>query len=141
MTKMKVTGHKIHEALNTWELRRDAIGSRFTGSLHVFPEQKGKVATPVEIANMYADAEKNIASLQTAQLHLNFQVKVDVAGTKVSLAEAVKRYGGAARLESMWKGVIKPKKDRYASYRDTSVTERNKDLIIAESAVTYEDAV
>lgn len=139
--KMKVTGHKLHEAINTWELRRDAIGATFTGSLHVFPEQKGKVATPAEIANRFESADRNIATLQTAQLQLNFQVKVDVAGQKMSLAEAVKRYGGASRVESMWKGVIKPKKDRYAAYHAGSVTERNKDLIVAESAITHEEAV
>lgn len=138
--KMKVTGHKLHEAINTWELRRDAIGSTFTGSLHVFPEQKGKVATPAEVASRFEAADRNIATLQTAQLQLNFSVKVDLVGQKISLAEAVKRYGGAARLEAMWKGVIKPKKDRY-TYATGAPTERNKDMIVAEQAITHDEAV
>lgn len=102
---MKVTGHKLREAIKEWELRRDAAVELFDGSLAKFDDETKE--TPDEVMNNITSAEKAIARLQTVQIAYNLSISVDLGDEKVSLAEAVKRIGGAERTERMWRNAMR----------------------------------
>lgn len=134
---MKVTGYAIREALRRWQLRRDTAESQFTGTLLRFEDEKKP--SPEEIVKLTLEAEIAIARLQLLQTRYNLAVTVTVdgIGSHLTLLECIKRFGGLGRVEKLWKVASTEKSDRYG-YSDRSV--RDKDQIIAQRAVTYEEA-
>ena len=134
---MKVTGYMLREALKAQELRRDTAANAFPGSLKKF-ENETKEA-PTVIVQDFLDAEDAIAKLQIVQARYNLHVQVTVGGTRMPLAEAVKRLGGVSRAEKMWRTATGSAPDRYASFHN--VDERNKDVMVARSTITPADAV
>jgi hypothetical protein len=132
---MKVTGFLLREAIRRWELRRDTAAKQFDEVLTKFPGEEKQ--SPSVIAEAFSKAEASIASLQAAQNRYNLFVLVDVFETKMTLCEAVKRVGGAGRLDKMWRTAVTGKKDPYG--RDN--TTRQADTVYAVRVVSPEDAM
>lgn len=124
---MKVNGYLIREAIKRYELRRDTSAKMFSESLHKFADETK--ATPDEVVAKYRAAEDAVAALQVAQARYNLLIQVNVLDKKMTLMEAVKRIGGAGRLEKMWRDAVSPKSDRY-SYRDDMERDITKERAI-----------
>lgn len=134
---MKVTGYKLREALRRWQLRRDTAAGQFDKSLMAFPgEDKAK---PDDIASAVLVAEQAIASLQTTQTRYNVAVTVHAGEFgKLTLLGCVKRIGGLARVEKMWRGAAGTEKKRASLYE--ALHARDKDQVQAVRTVSYDDA-
>lgn len=114
--QMKVTGYQLREAIKQQTLRRDTTAQAFNGSLKKFPEEKKDA--PSDVMNEFLQAESAVAKLQIAQMRYNLAVQVTVLGETMPLGEAIKRIGGPARAEKMWRSATGPKGDRYFSRED-----------------------
>lgn len=113
---MKVTGYQLREALRQHTSRRHLADSTFKESLWHFPGDE--IVKPAELAEQYENADKAIAHLQSAQQEFNLKTEIKVMGQSMSLAEGIKRVGGAGRLEKMWQTAAGDTgRDRY-SYRE-----------------------
>lgn len=134
---MKTTGYALREAIKQHELRRDTAARAFSGSLKAFPEEKKE--TPVQVVQEFLVAEKAIAKLQVAQTRYNLGVSVDVLGEKMCLEEAIKRIGGPARAEKMWRTAAGPKPDRYGSSHEAD--ERDPTRVFSVVTITPREAV
>jgi len=130
---MKVTGFLLRGAIKRWELRRETMRGLFAGSIHIYGDQEKE--TPMAISEKIREAEFAIAGIQMIQSGYNLRVKVRVGDEDMSLCEAVKRIGGASRLEKMWKDVVIERDDRYDR------TSRNSDLEYAKRAISEKDAL
>lgn len=135
---MKTTGYGLREAIKQQELRRDTAAGAFNGSLKKFPDETKE--TPQAIVETFTKAERALVALQVAQMRYNLLVQVEVSGEKLTLAEAIKRVGGAGRIEKMWKGAIGDTKRN--SYMDPDET-RNLDekIVRAIRTVPAQEAV
>lgn len=120
---MKVTGYQLREAIKQHTLKRDSLASSFNGTLKKFPEEKKEL--PNDVMNDFLTAELAVTKLQVAQMRYNLAVQVTVLGERMTLAEAIKRVGGPARAEKMWRSVNSPKRESY-SYRDDDEMDPNK---------------
>jgi len=104
---MKVTGAMLRDALRRWGLRLESAHKQFDSSLHVFPGREKEVSKPQELVAEMNRAEDAIARLQVAQARYNLAVTVKVGsgpqGRVMTLTEAVKRVGGAGRIEALWR--------------------------------------
>lgn len=101
MALTKVTGYQLRESIKQWELRKDAATKAFPDSLFKFEGETKQ--TPERVAEELRHAEAAIASLQVAQMRYNLAVSLSVQGQEMTLAEAIKRAGGASRNEKLWK--------------------------------------
>lgn len=134
--KMKITGYALREALKQHELRRDTAARTFEGTLKSFPgEVKDK---PQDVVKQFLAAETAIAKLQTSQSKYNLLVMVDANGERMTLEEAIKRIGGEARVEKMWRSAAGPRRDRYGSSNIDDVRDPNQ--IVAITIVTPNEA-
>ena len=133
---MKTTGYALREAIKQHELRRDTAARMFDGSLRKFPNEDKE--HPTKVVEQFLTAERAISKLQTAQMRYNLAVIVDVQGEKLTLAEAIKRIGGEARVEKMWRSAAGPKPDRYGGYRNDD--ERDPSKVIAAATVSPSEA-
>jgi hypothetical protein len=133
---MQVTGFTIREAIKRWEMIRDAASKQWNDSLFVFEKEDN--ISPDDIMKTYTNAERAVASLQTAQARFNIQTKVKVLVEEMTLAEAVKLLGGAGRAEKMWKShATNTGRDRYSS-RDNS---RSKEAEYAKRSISTKDCL
>jgi len=132
---MKIDGYTLQQAVREAKTERDQISQRFTPSLRKFPGEEK--SDPRKLARLFVEVEARIAKLQVAQTLYNMTVKVEVDDKEITLLEAVKRVGGAGRLESMWRSAAAPQKDRYA-YRSEDT--RDKDAVVATPQVPFEEA-
>jgi len=132
-----ITGYLLREAIRRWELRRDTASNQFEDSLTKFPGETKP--DPNGLSAQFAHAEDVIAKLQTAQNRYNLAIEVEVLNGTMTLAEAVKRLGGAGRLEKMWRTAAggSNKKDRYGYQSDT----RQAGEIRAEKTVSVQVAM
>ena len=111
---MEVTGHKLREALNLWELRRDAARKTFEDSLVRFPDED---KDPIKSASALEKAERNIATIQAAQADYNTHVTLTIPTVGgIRLSEAVKLLGGSERIAAMWRNAIEAQGGRRRSY-------------------------
>ena len=133
---MKVDGYKIQHSIRELEARRKVLAAQFTDSITHF-EDENVEQSPEEFMSEYDDSERKIARLQVFQARYNLAVTVEVQGIPCSLHEAVKRVGGAGRIEKMWRSVASPKQDRYAYGPAT----RNKNEIRAVPTISRNDAL
>lgn len=133
---MDVTGFLLREAIRRYELRRRVAANQFDDSLTQFEGETKR--SPESITEDFVAAERAIATLQAAQSRYNLLVEVDVLGEKMTLCEAVKRIGGAGRIEKMWRTAAGGKKDRYGYDRDEV---RRADEVRANRTVSVEDAM
>lgn len=132
---MKTTGYRLRETIRMWELRRKMAGDNFDKSLHAFEGEDRE--SPQEVVIHFKHADEAVANLQTAQAMYNLSVKVNVLGENMTLCEAVKRVGGAGRIEKLWRTAATDKKDRYAYDRDLV---RSTDEVRARRTITLKDA-
>lgn len=133
---MKITGYAIREAIKQHDLRRDTALRAFDGSLRKFPDEEKD--TPQKVMEHFLASEHAIAKLQTLQTQYNLKVTVEVLTEKLSLEEAIKRIGGDARAEKMWRSATGPKTDRYAGYSNND--ERDPTKVFAKTTVTPSEA-
>lgn len=133
---MMVTGFLLREAIRRWELRRDTAAAQFDSSLIRFPGDERQ--DPDDVVALFLEAEVNIALLQEAQSRYNLAVSIDVLGTSMTLCAAVKRLGGAGRLDKMWRTAVGGKKDRH-SYHDPMT--RKTDEVRAERVINAKQAM
>ena len=132
---MKTTGYKLREIIRMWELRRKMAGDNFDKSLHVFEGELQE--SPQEIAENFSHADEAVANLQTAQAMYNLSVKVNVLDKEMTLCEAVKKVGGAGRVEKLWRTAATNKKDRYSYDRELI---RGTDEIRAHRTISLKEA-
>ena len=117
---MKTNGYKLRDALKYQVMRRDAATQEFNSSLKIFPgEQKD---TPQQIVQELLLSEKAISELQVAQIRYNLAVIVNVLGESMTLADAIKRVGGIARAEKLWRTVTPEKRGLWDDEIDPSKT-------------------
>lgn len=126
---MNVTGFLIREAIKRWELRRDAAAAQFDDSLTKFKEEEKQ--HPTDVSAAVELAEQAVARLETAQTKYNMTVMVEVQGKKMTLCEAIKRLGGASRVEKMWRKAATPAKGRYDYLTPTTERDPTKDRAVA----------
>jgi hypothetical protein len=108
---MKITGYQLREAIKQQSLKRDTIAASFTGTLKKFPEETKDA--PKDVMQEFLLAELAVTQLQMAQMRYNLVVQVEVLGESMTLGEAIKRVGGSARAEKMWRTAANPKRDHY----------------------------
>ncbi len=132
---MKTTGYALREAIKQFELRRDTAARAFNGTLKAFPDDKKD--KPTEVVAQFLTAEKAISRLQVAQMRYNLVVTVEVQGEKMTLAEAIKRIGGDARAEKMWRSAAGPAPERYG-YNNDDVRDPNQ--VRATATITAGEA-
>lgn len=131
---MKTNGYKLREALKLWALRKSAADADFADSLHKFPTEQKDL--PTVVADRIAAADRNIATLQVAQMRYNLDVSVVVNGVLVTLADAIKLSGVADRNEKLWKGAtVSPSRRRY----DSPTLERDRTLERAEATISAKE--
>jgi hypothetical protein len=132
-----VNGYQLREAIRKWELRRVTLANQFTDVLTAYPNEKKP--KPEAVAEDLLVAENAVAQLQTAQQEYNLAVTVDVQGTKMTLAHAVKLIGGAGRISKLWGTAAgRGKKDRDFGYRSDG--ERDPTKVYKERQISVEDA-
>jgi hypothetical protein len=102
---MKVSGQDLIQAIKEQSHLRDLTETEFEGSLYAFPSESKD--SPERVMERLLDIETTIAKLQAAQGLYNQKVKVTVSGENLTLAEAVKRIGGLARVEACWRKTAK----------------------------------
>lgn len=114
---MKIDGYTIQHTIREVEHEREIAASQFADALYAFRnEHKPNAGTLMDI---YERCEERIARLQVVQARYNLAVSVHIPvgdkGQVVSmpLHEAVKRVGGAGRMEKMWRSASKEPKERY----------------------------
>lgn len=108
---MKITGYQLREALKQQTLKRDAISPTFNGTLKRYPGEEKE--TPGEVMQEFLVTELAVTKLQVAQMRYNLAVNVSVLGEPMTLAEAIKRVGGPARAEKMWRSATSKKESSY----------------------------
>lgn len=130
----KVTGYQIREAIKRQTLLRDTAASMFTDSLKRFASEDKP--SPDDMMVDFYKADKAIVKLQVAQMQYNLAVKLttQVDRKPITLAEAVKRLGGASRCEKMWRTAATPETHLFRG--DT----RRKDEERAISTLTLSEA-
>lgn len=137
-----VTGYKLRAAVKQLEMQLEAAVRTFNDSLVKFPSETK--AAPVDAMGDFLSLEARIAKLQAAQAEYNTKVTVNVLGNDMTLAEAVKRVGGAGRAVAMWKKAAGATDPNSRYYRDTSPYEnmrsRNKDEEYAQRTISDKDA-
>ena len=133
---MKITGYKLQHRLKEWHHARDIAAALFADSLHRFHGEEK--TSPREAFQAYQVAEDAIARLQTAQARYNLDIVVAPLGQEMSLAEAVKRVGGAGRMEKMWRSMAAPKKGGYGYGNDLV---RNTDEVRAVRTIPPQEAM
>lgn len=134
---MKVNGYQIREALKRLDLQRSTLASQVNEAVYVFADEKKQ--SPQSLVEAFSECDARFAKLQEIQQTYNQLVKVTIGDQEFSLSLAVKRIGGAGRVEKMYRGMVVEKKDRY-SYNE-SVKSRSKDSIYATKTIKTEDAL
>lgn len=134
---MKVTGILLREAIKRWELRASTASSQFSECLYAF--EGDDTPNPTELAAEYDKAQDAVAKIQAAQSRYNLYVKLKMSESEeITLCQAVKRIGGAGRLEKMWRSAAQDKgHDRYSMRNN----ERSKDTEYARRQVSIKDCV
>lgn len=112
----KVTGYQLREALKRWVMRRDTASKQFNETLFQFEEDKNPSDfTPEAVAGEFRKADEAVATIEAAQQAYNLKVSFKVQGQDMTLSYAVKRVGGAGRLDKMWRSAATDTgEDRYS---------------------------
>ncbi len=134
---MKVTGYQLREAIRRWSGVVDVTAKQFPDSIWGFDSDELD-AKPKTIAAEYEEADLAIATLETAQQFYNQQIMVNVGGQRMTLSTAVKRVGGAGRLEKLWRNAATDSgRDRWSNRERT----RSKDTEVATRSISAADCL
>ena len=103
-----LNGYMLREAIKRWIMRRDTASKQFGSSLFQFDEdyEGGQIPednNPLAISSVFKKADDAVAKLETLQQAYNLKVPVKLRGQTVTLSYAVKRVGGAGRIDKMWR--------------------------------------
>ena len=134
-----VTGYKLRAALKEAELVRETVAASFDTTLRKFDDETKE--TPTDVDQKIRDAEKKIADLQAALVLYNTKVEVGVLGEKMTLAQAVKRLGGAQRTVVRWKHAVQvcqAADGRETSYR---IVKKDEEIQYAKLTLSAADAL
>jgi hypothetical protein len=137
-TPMKITGFQITYRLRELQDAREVASGQFGDSLFQFPAEVGTKPSPEEVTRLLEEYERKIAVLQVAQARYNLAVQVEVQGRSLTLHEAVKLVGGAARLAKMWKDAAKKTGTNPYSYGEMS---RDKDHEYTQRTVSVQECL
>jgi len=131
---MKTTGFQLREARRNLQTTREVLFKQFQAGLWQFKGQEKP--TPQAVAEKIIQVEGKIARVETAQARYNLLVEVSVDGIgNITLAEAVKRVGGAGRLEKVWRGLATgPERDNY-SFDDPSSRDPDREYATRSCSV------
>jgi len=133
---MNVTGFQMTNRLRELQDLREIVAAQFNECLFRFQgEQK---PSPEELTRTFEECERKIALLQVAQARYNLSVTVEVLGQAMTLHQAVKRVGGAARLAKLWKDAAKRTNTAAYGYGPMA---REKDNEYAERTVSVESCL
>ena len=133
----KVTGYALKEQIKRATMVRDTTASLFDDSLSKFPDETKD--EPQMVVDRFKAADLALAKIQVVQQRYNLAVEVEVLGEKMSLCEAIKRVGGAGRVEKMWRSCAGVKKERYG-YRGDEDT-RDPNMIRSEATINQSQAL
>jgi hypothetical protein len=134
---MEVTGYKLREALKMASLELETVKTQFDESLYAFDGEEKD--SPEDISDKIRELEIKVARLQAAQEQYNQKVTVDVNGSKVILAVAIKLVGGAGRVAKMWKQAAKGSvRDRWSRHQAAI---RKADEEVAKPTIDKSDAL
>lgn len=125
---MKVNGFQLQAALKDGTSARNLLNSRLSSMLHRFEDSPEEPQSYEEAAKDLFRLETNLAKLQVLQARFNLEVQVPLpmSNKTISLMEAVKRVGGADRVETLWKD---------AAVETTSTSYRDKDWVMAKRTI------
>ena len=124
--RILTTGIDLQAAISFWEKQRDLAKDEFPDSFSAFPDETK--ASPDDVMARYLRAEEAVVQLQTALAEYNQLVSVEIDGRRMSLTEAIKRVGGAGRVESLWRDATKSKSN---PYQDNSSRDEGKTYAVA----------
>lgn len=133
---MKVNGHMIQGAIRELTHQREIAAAQFGESLYAFPDEKRP--RPGVLVAAHRECDVSIAQLQVLQARYNLAVTVEVDPGKMTLHEAVKRVGGAGRVEKMWREAAK---DLGRGRYDSRTLERSATTVTASRTVTVEECM
>lgn len=115
INQMNVNGYRLKRMLRSLERRRGYLKNRWSDSLWAFPGEEKP--NPEALLDELREVEFNLAQVQTAQARYNLEIEVDVKHggerERMSLLEAIKRVGGASRLEQMAKAASSSEEQYY----------------------------
>lgn len=143
---MKVTGYKFKQAIKELKDRVEVTRNNMSNSVKYFPSQDKPDV--YKMFNDYKEAEIRLAMIQTYNQQYNLEVKVDVAGKKISLAQAVKMLGGASRCEKFWREAAKsdsmssPGGRRFSRYHQLEARDKEKEypVRVVEESICLDEA-
>lgn len=136
---MKINGYKIQHRLKELRDRRDIAASQFSNGLWQFEAEQDSKIHPNEAMATFADCEYKIARLQVLQARYNLVVEVTAGDQTMTLHEAVKRIGGAGRMEKMWRtAAASTGTDKYGYGR---TMERSKENEYAQRMISVDECM
>lgn len=135
---MKVNGLKFREALRKWDTRLEVAATQFKECLWQFPNDERKLPMPMDMSHKFVEADKAIATLQSAQQQYNLENMIDLGTEKVSLSLIIKMVGNGGRFEKMWRtAAIDTGRDRWSRHENI----RKTDEVHAIRQISVEDAL
>jgi len=135
---MKVTGFMLTYRLRELQDLREIVTSQFGDSLFQFVEDQAGKESPEALMQVYGECERKIAVLQVAQARYNLSVTVAPLDQPMTLHQAVKLVGGAARAAKLWKDAAKNTGRNPYAVGDLS---RDRDHEYARRMVSVQDCL
>jgi len=113
---MKVTGYTLQSAIKDTTKARALLNKRVRTLLTRFDDEPSDQSFEDAAKELFR-LEANLAKLQVAQARYNLEVQVPLpmSNKTITLLEAVKRVGGADRVETLWQNATV---DDHSAYRD-----------------------
>ena len=138
---MKITGFQMMDRMEVLREQGQIATKQFVRSLFRFEAEQDK-PDPRDLMQTFADNERKIALLQTAQAQYNVLVQVEVDGETMPLQQAIKMYGSVKQIKQNWQTAAKPDptegtKPRY--YSDSDFTTRQSGNEYAERVVSMDE--
>lgn len=104
---MITTGYKLQAAIKRAKSAREIKNHIFNENIFQFESEKEKNVNNDVIWTEFLKEENRLVKLQTLQQEYNQAVKVKIFDEEITLSEATKRVGVAARAERIWKQAAK----------------------------------
>ena len=138
---MKITGFQMMDRMEVLREQGQIANKQFLRSLFRFDTEEDK-PDPRELMQAFADCERKIALLQTAQAQYNATVQVQAGEETMPLQQAIKMYGSVKLIKQNWQTAAKPDpnegaKSRY--YSESDFTTRASGNEYAQRVVSMEE--
>jgi hypothetical protein len=134
---MQINGYQIQTAIKEAKQRRDIAESRWGGSQSAFADEKFTHPS-VHMERMIA-AERQTAALQVTQARYNLAVTVTVDGESMTLLQAIKLVGAAARTENLWKSLV-DSNENHSWRHGVNVRERQVGVEVSKRLISADEA-